>query len=79
MCCGEGWGTSRERETREVRTGETLKSMKGFGYVIRKAKAKPSNTVIGDLLRIQNFTDAMLGFFMDIEVGTVTEGILKKD
>ena len=57
-----------------------FKSRKGsFGFDIRKAKVRPSNTAFDDLLRDKRFTEAVLGYLADSRVGMVREGILHRD
>ena len=69
--------TSGDRE--EDGGKHVLKSGKGFGYDIRKAKIRPSNASIRDLLGNDTFTDAILSFPKDTKVGIVKEGALIKD
>lgn len=53
----------------------TLRSKRGFGYHVRKlAKARPSNTLIRDLLAL-----SCSGIPGTTEVGVVKEGVLNRD
>ena len=59
-------------------TGEPFKSRKGFGYRIRQARARPSNTSVGDLLSDDRFSGAVLDFLRSTRVGEVREGVICK-
>ena len=57
--------------------GETpFKSRKGFGYRIRQAKVRPSNTSIRDLLSDDRYTKAVLEFLETTKFGEVKAGFL---
>ena len=64
---GEAHGGPRE---------SVLKSRKGFGYRVRQAKARPSNTTIRDLLSDGWYTEAALVLLRAARVGEVKEGAI---
>ena len=68
---GEGVG-------KEGTEGDPLKSRKGFGYNVRQARARPSNTSVRELLSNEQYTDANLKFLGDRRVGEVKEGVICK-
>ena len=45
-----------------------FRSRKGFGYRVRQARARPSNTSIRDLLSDDRYTEAVLRFLGDTKV-----------
>ena len=51
-------------------------SSKGYGYRVRQARAKPSNTSVRDLLSDDRYTEAVLGFIGAIRVGEVKRRII---
>ena len=53
-----------------------FKSRKGFGYKIRQARARPSNTPVRDLLLDDRYTEAVLEFLETTRVGEVKAGVL---
>ena len=53
-----------------------FKSRKGFGFHVRKAKARPSNTTVRELLSNSRYTDAVLDFLGKTRVGEVKEGVI---
>ena len=55
-----------------------FKSRKGFGYRVRQARARPSNTSIRDLLSDDRFTEAVLMFLGATRVREVKEGAICK-
>ena len=73
--------TAWKREIRELwaavgeasggRTGDPLKSKKGFGYRVRQARARPSKTSIRDLLSNDRYTGAVLAFLEATRVGEI--------
>ena len=66
---------SREREGRK---GTCLEKQKGFGYIC-KAKARPSDTSMTDLLGNDAFTEAILCSLRGTKVGKVKERALMND
>ena len=65
----ENFGQRLERrvESRE----SALKSRKGFGFRVRKARARPSNTPIRDLLSDDRYKEAVLVFLGATRVGAI--------
>jgi hypothetical protein len=59
-------------------TRDRLKSRKGFGYRVRQARARPSNTSITDLLSDDRYTEAVLAFLGATRVGEVRRGVICK-
>ena len=53
-----------------------FKSRKGFGFQVRQARARPSNTTIRELLSNSRYTDAVLDFLGKTRVGEVKEGVI---
>ena len=55
-----------------------FKSRKGFGFHVRQARARPSNTTIRELLSNSRYPDAVLSFLSNTRVGEVKEGVICK-
>ena len=53
-----------------------FKSRKGFGFHVRQARARPSNTSIRELLSNDRYTDAVLTFLERTRVGEIGEGVV---
>ena len=53
---------------------DSFKSRKGFGYRVRQAKARPSNTLVRHLLSDRRYTEAVLEFIGATRVGGVEGG-----
>ena len=53
---------------RREQTEEPLKSRRGFGYRVRQARARPSNTSVRDLLSNDRYTEVVLGFLRNTSV-----------
>ena len=70
------WTAVGEASGGRERTDEPFKSRKGFGYRVRQARARPSNTSIRDLLSDGRYTEAVLGFLRSTRVGEVKAGSL---
>ena len=68
---------SGKRESREG-MDETFKSRKGFGFHVRQARARPSNTTVRELLSNNRYTEAVLDFLGKTRVGEVKEGVICK-
>ena len=51
-------------------------SRNGFGYRVRQARARPSNTSIRDLLSDDRYTETVLGFLEATRVGEVKQGVM---
>ena len=56
--------------------GGPLRSRKGFGFHVRQARARPSNTTVRELLSNVRYTEAVLEFLEKTRVGEVKEGII---
>ena len=63
---GELWRAVGETSGRKKRADEPFKSREGFGYKVRQARARPSNTSIRDLLSDDRYTDAVLTFLREV-------------
>ena len=63
---------SGEREL----TRDPFKSRKGFGFRVRQARVRPSNTSIRDLLSNSRYTEAVLRFLEETKVGEVKAGAI---
>ena len=55
-----------------------FRSRKGFGFHVRQARARPSNTTIRELLSDDRYTEAVLDFLERTRVGEVKEGVICK-
>jgi hypothetical protein len=55
-----------------------FKSRKGFGFHVRQARARPSNTTVRELLSNNRYTEAVLDFLGKTRVGEVKEGVICK-
>ena len=58
--------------------GGLFKSRKGFGFHVRQARARPSNTTVRELLSDSRYTEAVLDFLGKTKVGEVKEGVICK-
>ena len=58
--------------------GGPYRSRRGFGYHVRQARARPSNTTIRELLSNDRYTGAVLDFLESTRVGEVKAGIICK-
>ena len=64
---------------REVgKDGGPYRSRKGFGFHVRQARARPSNTTVRELLTNDRYTRAVLEFLGKTRVGEVKEGVICK-
>ena len=72
----ELWATVEEASG--GRTGDQFKSRTGFGYRVRQARARPSNTPIRDLLSDDRYSDAVVAFLGATRVGEVRQGVVCK-
>ena len=54
------------------------KSRKGFGFHVRQARARPSNTTVRELLSNDRYTSTVLNFLSKTRVGEVKEGVICK-
>ena len=75
QCGPRGYGRQWERppgeEKGQMNPDEPFKGRKRFGYRVRQARARPSNTSIRDLLSNDRYTEADLEFLRDTRVGEV--------
>ena len=55
-----------------------FRSRKGFGFHVRQARARPSNTTVRELLSNSRYTEAVLDFLGKTRVGKVKEGVTCK-
>ena len=69
---------SGKRKDEEGKDGGPYRSKKGFGYHVRQARARPSNTTVRDLLSNSRYTSAVLDFLDKTRVGEVKEGVICK-
>ena len=63
----------------ERQYGHTPRSRRGFGYSVRKAKVRPRNTAVRELVWNDAYTEAVLSFLRETEVGKVKAGVLDRD
>ena len=74
----ELWDTvGRVRGKREGSDGP-FKSRRGFGFHVRQARARPSNTTVRELLSNSRYTEAVLTFLERTRVGEVIERVICK-
>ena len=55
-----------------------FRSRKGFGFHVRQARARPSNTTVRKLLSDSRYTEAVLEFLGKTRVGEVKELFVNK-
>ena len=55
-----------------------FKSRRGFGFHVKQARARPSNTTVRELLSSDRYTEAVLRFLGTTRVGEVREGVICK-
>ena len=53
-----------------------FKSRKGFGFHVKQARARPSNTTIRELLSDSRYTEAVLDFLGRTKVGEARKGVI---
>ena len=70
--------SGRRRETGKERDERAYRSRKGFGFHVRQARARPSNTTVRELLSDERYTSAVLDFLSKTRVGEVKEGVICK-
>ena len=77
----ELWSTvgkiSGKRGSKEEMDGP-FKSRRGFGFHVRQARARPSNTTFKELLSNSRYTEAVLEFLGKTRVGEVKGGVICK-
>ena len=74
----ELWSAVGEASGRREEAKDRYKSRKGFGYRVRQARARPSNTSIRGLLSDDRCTEAVLAFLGETGVGEVKERAIRK-
>ena len=55
-----------------------FKSRRGFGFHVRQARVRPSNTTVRELMSDDRYTGAVLDFLGKTRVGEVKEGVICK-
>ena len=63
------WTAAGKASGAREETREPFKSRRGFGYQVRQARARPSNTSVRELLSDDRFTEAVLDFLRNTKVG----------
>ena len=58
--------------------GEPFKSRRGFGFQVKQARARPSNTTVRELLSNNRYTEAVLVFLRKTRVGEIKDGVICK-
>ena len=53
-----------------------FRSRKGFGFHVRQARARPSNTTVRELLSDSRYMESVLSFLEQTRVGEVKEGVI---
>ena len=74
----ELWTAVGEASGRRERAEDRFKGRRGFGYRVKQARARPSNTSIRDLLSNDRYTETALSFLGATRVGEVKEGAICK-
>ena len=74
----ELWTAVGNESGKREQADEPFKSRKGFGYRVRQARARPSNTSVRDLLANDRYSEAVLRFLRDTRVGEVKAGAICK-
>ena len=64
------------RRGKEKGSDIPFKSRKGFGFHVRGARARPSNTTVSELLSEGRYTEAVLDFLRNTRVGEVKAGVI---
>ena len=70
--------SGKRKEMEDDRDEGPYKSRKGFGFHVRQARARPSNTTVRELLSNSRYTNAVLDFLGSTRVGEVKEGVICK-
>ena len=68
--------SGKRRESEGSNDRGPYRSRRGFGYHVRQARARPSNTTIRELLSNDRYTGAVLDFLGNTRVGEVKAGII---
>ena len=74
----ELWDTVGRTSGRRQEGNGSFKSRRGFGFHVRQARARPSNTTVRELLSSDRYTEAALDFLGKTRVGEVKEGVICK-
>ena len=61
---------------KKAEDGGPFRSRRGFGFHVRQARARPSNTTVRELLSDSRYTEAVLVFLEKTRVGEVKEGVI---
>ena len=69
-------GNISGKRDRERRIDRPFKSKKGFGFHVRQARARPSNTTVRELLLNERYTEVVLDFLGKTRVGEVKAGVI---
>ena len=72
---GEISSTSGDAGVRKEKNGRK-KRKKGFGFFSQEYKARPGNCTTGRLMSDSRFTEAVLDFLKDTQVGLVKKGVI---
>ena len=67
-------GDNKDEISERERKGR--KRRKGFGFFTQEYKARPGNCTVGRLMSDPRFTDAVLSFLEDTQVGSVRRGVI---
>ena len=73
---GELWTAVGKASGKREQIDEPFKSRRGFGYMVRQARARPSNTMVRDLLSDERYTEAVVRFLEATNVGEVKAGVI---
>ena len=73
---GKLWDAVGRASGRRPEGDGPFKSRKGFGFHVRRAVARPSNTAVRELLSNDRYTEAVLDFLRGTRVGEVKEGVI---
>ena len=69
-------GEAPGRRNRQDGVDRPFRSRKGFGFHVRQARARPSNTTIRELLSDGRYTEVVLEFLERTRVREVREGVI---
>ena len=72
------WSAVGKASGRRQEGDGPFRSRRGFGFHVRQARARPSNTTVRELLSNSRYTEAVLDFLGKTRVGEVKEGVICK-
>ena len=72
---GEISNVSRDTEDDFLKRGRE-KRKKGFGFFSHEYRVRPGNCTVGKLMSDSRFTEAVLDFLRDAQVGLVKKGVI---